>query len=75
MSKVLYCLYDPLCGWCYGATPAISELAGTSNLTVNLLPAGLFSGDRALHGAIHSASGPIVGRVIQLFAGALHAAR
>lgn len=47
MSKVLYCLYDPLCGWCYGATPAISELAGISNLTVNLLPAGLFSGDRA----------------------------
>ena len=48
MSKVLYCLYDPLCGWCYGATPAISELAGISNLTVNLLPVGLFSGDRAV---------------------------
>ena len=48
MSKVLYCLYDPLCGWCYGATPAISELAGISNLTVNLLPTGLFSGDRAV---------------------------
>jgi putative protein-disulfide isomerase len=47
MSKVLYCLYDPLCGWCYGATPAISELDGISNLTVNLLPTGLFSGDRA----------------------------
>ena len=48
MSKVLYCLYDPLCGWCYGATPAVSELAGISNLTVNLLPTGLFSGDRAV---------------------------
>jgi putative protein-disulfide isomerase len=48
LSKVLYCLYDPLCGWCYGATPAISELAGMSNLTVNLLPTGLFSGDRAV---------------------------
>jgi putative protein-disulfide isomerase len=47
VSKVLYCLYDPLCGWCYGATPVISELAGISNLTVNLLPTGLFSGDRA----------------------------
>jgi putative protein-disulfide isomerase len=47
MSKVLYCLYDPLCGWCYGAIPAISELAGISNLTINLLPTGLFSGDRA----------------------------
>jgi putative protein-disulfide isomerase len=47
MSKVLFCLYDPLCGWCYGATPALSELAGISNFTVNLLPAGLFSGDRA----------------------------
>jgi putative protein-disulfide isomerase len=47
MSKVLYCLYDPLCGWCYGASRAISELARISNLTVSLLPAGLFSGDRA----------------------------
>src|SRR5881394_448812 len=47
MSKLLYCLYDPLCGWCYGATPAVSELAGISNVTVNLLPTGLFSGDRA----------------------------
>ena len=47
MSKVLYYLYDPLCGWCYGATPAISELAGISNLRINLLPVGLFSGDRA----------------------------
>jgi putative protein-disulfide isomerase len=47
VSKVLYCLYDPLCGWCYGATPAISELAGISNLTVNLLPTGLFAADRA----------------------------
>lgn len=47
MNKLLYCLYDPLCGWCYGATPAISELAGVSNLTVNVMPTGLFSGDRA----------------------------
>ena len=47
MSKVLNYLYDPLCGWCYGATPAVSELAGNSNLTVNLLPTALFSGDRA----------------------------
>jgi putative protein-disulfide isomerase len=47
VNKVLYCLYDPLCGWCYGATPAMFELAAISNLTVNLLPAGLFSGDRA----------------------------
>jgi putative protein-disulfide isomerase len=36
-----------LCGWCYGATAAVSELAGISNLTIHLLPTGLFSGDRA----------------------------
>jgi putative protein-disulfide isomerase len=47
VGKVLHYLYDPLCGWCYGLSPAVSELVGVSSFTINLLPTGLFSGDRA----------------------------
>lgn len=47
MSKTLHYLYDPLCGWCYGATPAVSDLFETPNVSVKLLPSGLFSGERA----------------------------
>ncbi|BAM91563.1 hypothetical protein S58_55860 [Bradyrhizobium oligotrophicum S58] len=37
-------LFDPLCGWCYGAGPAIEKLAGHDNVTLELLPTGLFAG-------------------------------
>lgn len=47
MNKTLHYLYDPLCGWCYGATPAFSALSETSGLAFKLLPTGLFSGDGA----------------------------
>ena len=47
MNKALHFLFDPLCGWCYGATPAISELLEIRGITVTLLPTGLFSGERA----------------------------
>jgi putative protein-disulfide isomerase len=47
MDKTLYYLFDPLCGWCYGATPAISNVLGTAGVTVTLLPTGLFSGEGA----------------------------
>ncbi len=36
-------LFDPLCGWCYGATPMLERLAA-SNAALELLPVGLFSG-------------------------------
>ncbi len=36
-------LFDPLCGWCYGATPMLERLAA-SNTALELLPVGLFSG-------------------------------
>jgi putative protein-disulfide isomerase len=45
MDKVLHYLFDPLCGWCYGATRAVADLDVTPKLTVSLLPTGLFSGD------------------------------
>lgn len=47
MDKVLHYLYDPLCGWCYGATPAVSKLLGILGVTIELLPTGLFSGEGA----------------------------
>jgi putative protein-disulfide isomerase len=40
-------LYDPLCGWCYGATPAFRRLAAQRRVTLELLPTGLFAGDGA----------------------------
>jgi putative protein-disulfide isomerase len=43
MEKTLHYLFDPLCGWCYGAAPAISALREVSAVSVELLPTGLFS--------------------------------
>lgn len=40
-------LYDPLCGWCYGATPSLRYLADQPRLALRLLPTGLFAGPGA----------------------------
>ena len=40
-------LFDPLCGWCYGAAPAIKRLATTPGLTLVPAPTGMFSGEGA----------------------------
>ncbi|NPU65765.1 DsbA family protein [Bradyrhizobium sp. 83012] len=37
-------LFDPLCGWCYGAGPAIEKLAAVDDIALELLPTGLFAG-------------------------------
>ncbi|WP_333803839.1 DsbA family protein [Sulfurospirillum sp.] len=42
MAK-LYYLLDPLCGWCYGASGAVSKLVETYGIDVSLMPTGLFS--------------------------------
>ncbi len=47
MDKVIHYLYDPLCGWCYGATRAVSELVETPGVSMEVLPTGLFSGEGA----------------------------
>ncbi|NUS18227.1 MAG: DsbA family protein [Mesorhizobium sp.] len=39
-------LFDPLCGWCYGATPMLDRLVA-SGVALELLPTGLFSGSGA----------------------------
>lgn len=47
MNKTLHYLFDPLCGWCYGATPTLTTLLDAPGVTVELLPTGLFSGEGA----------------------------
>lgn len=40
-------LFDPLCGWCYGASPILEKLAAQENIAIELAPTGLFAGDGA----------------------------
>jgi putative protein-disulfide isomerase len=44
MSTTVTYLFDPLCGWCYGASPAIQLLGQEASITLELAPTGLFSG-------------------------------
>lgn len=37
-------LFDPLCGWCYGASPAVQKLAQHATIHLELAPTGLFAG-------------------------------
>jgi len=47
MSRTLYYLFDPLCGWCYGASAAVAALAGSDAVDLKLLPSGLFQDEGA----------------------------
>lgn len=47
MYKSLVYLFDPLCGWCYGAAPYLSSIAQTPGVNIELLPTGLFSNEGA----------------------------
>ena len=38
-------LFDPLCGWCYGAGPALEKLSQLDGVTLDLAPTGLFAGE------------------------------
>jgi putative protein-disulfide isomerase len=44
--RVTY-LFDPLCGWCYGAAPALDGLAQLDGVSLELMPTGLFAGGGA----------------------------
>jgi putative protein-disulfide isomerase len=46
-TPALTLLYDPLCGWCYGAAPAVRRLAEHGTPAIELLPSGLFAGEGA----------------------------
>lgn len=37
-------LFDPLCGWCYGASVAIRQLSEQPSVRLELAPTGLFAG-------------------------------
>lgn len=43
MKKNLMYLYDPLCGWCYGMTPSLLDVANDAGITLQLFPTGLFA--------------------------------
>ena len=44
MTTAVTYLFDPLCGWCYAAAPALGRLQGTSGVQFTLAPSGLFAG-------------------------------
>jgi len=46
IEKLQY-IFDPLCGWCYASSPALTYLAQTYPEVLELLPSGLFSGEGA----------------------------
>ncbi|MCB4767564.1 DsbA family protein [Ancylobacter sp. Lp-2] len=45
-TRITY-LFDPLCGWCYGAGPALGTLAANPVFSLELAPTGLFAGTGA----------------------------
>lgn len=47
MAKTLHYVFDPLCGWCYGASPGLNVLAAVAQLRIQPLPSGLFAGSGA----------------------------
>jgi putative protein-disulfide isomerase len=46
VTSITY-LFDPLCGWCYAAAPALGRLQGTPGVRITLAPSGLFAGQGA----------------------------
>jgi putative protein-disulfide isomerase len=46
-EPVLHYLYDPFCGWCYGAAPMISAAQKISDLKIKAHGVGMLSGDKA----------------------------
>jgi putative protein-disulfide isomerase len=40
-------LFDPLCGWCYGASPVLRALTARVGYSLELAPSGMFCGERA----------------------------
>lgn len=53
-TNVTY-LFDPLCGWCYGASPAIQKLSEHPAIALTPIPTGLFAdGNRKIDAAFAS---------------------
>ena len=47
MSNTLHYVFDPLCGWCYGASATVAALADAKDVRLELLPSGLFQDEGA----------------------------
>ena len=45
-DTTLHYVYDPLCGWCYGAAPLLRAAAGIPGLRIALHAGGLWLGAR-----------------------------
>lgn len=45
-TRITY-LFDPLCGWCYGASATLENLMREPGMDVELAPTGLFAGTGA----------------------------
>lgn len=45
-NTTLHYVYDPLCGWCYGAAPLLEAAAGIPGLNIALHAGGLWLGER-----------------------------
>lgn len=45
----LHYIYDPLCGWCYGASPLIEIADAHPNITLELHGGGMLAGASQLH--------------------------
>ena len=45
-DTTLHYVYDPLCGWCYGAAPLLEAAAGIPDLQIALHAGGLWLGSR-----------------------------
>ena len=45
-DTTLHYVYDPLCGWCYGAAPLLEAAAGLPTLQIALHAGGLWLGSR-----------------------------
>jgi len=42
MTAILHYIYDPLCGWCYGAEPLVNAAAAVEGLALELHGGGLW---------------------------------
>lgn len=46
-KTTLHYVYDPFCGWCYGAAPLISAAADLDHLDIKLHSGGMLTGSQA----------------------------
>lgn len=44
MCNILHYIFDPFCGWCYGATPLIEAALGVPGVTLELHASGMLIG-------------------------------